>query len=221
MALLLRAITLPPERRESNPEGTRRVDVGGLTAWASELDETTAFGRDDLVHHHRLVSDIFARVDACLPARFPSWLDEAQLRTRQADLRARLERIKGCCELAITGTWPTSHDETRDATKIDSGRAYLAQRQRVFATSDSRLARASALADELERSVGAVIVDARRQLCPSSNVAFSLALLIQRASVEEALSRMARGAEDVRILVNGPWPPYTFAGVGREEQGDG
>ena len=220
MALLLRAITLPPERVEANPEGTLRLDAGGLTAWASEVDAAKTFGRDDLVLHHRIVSDIFAHVEACLPARFPSWFDADQLPSRRAELTARLERVKGCCEFAVTGAWVTSDDATRDDTQIDSGRAYLAQRLRRFATSDSRLARATELADELEASVGAEIVERRRQLCPSQGVALSLALLVKRTSGELVRSRLGHAVEDVRILVNGPWPPYTFAGVGRE-QGDG
>lgn len=220
MALLLRAITPLPERVVELDQLVR-VDVRDLSAWLSELhDANVRFGREDLLEHHRLVDEIFAQVEACLPARFPSWFDEAQLRTRHAELSAKLERVRGCCEFAVTGTWLTPADETRDDTKISSGRAYLAQRQRIYAASDKRLERAKDLAEELERRVRDDLIDLRRKLCPSPNVALSLALLVERTHVEEVRSRIGQTAEDVRILINGPWPPYTFAGVG-PEQGDG
>jgi hypothetical protein len=44
-------------------------------------------------------------------------------------------------------------------------------------------------------------------------VALSAALLVPRASAENVRKRIARTEQDVRILINGPWPPYTFADV--------
>lgn len=220
MALLLRAITLPTEDMVGVDQLVR-VDTFGITAWASELPSAEpSFSREDLLEHHRVLNEIFVRVESCLPARFPSWLDEAQLRARHAELSARLERVKGCCELAITGTWLTPENETRDNTQVGSGRAYLAQRQRTFAASDKRLKRAKELADGLERTIRDDLIDVREKLCPSPIVALSMALLVKSTSAEEVRWRVDRTTEDVRILVNGPWPPYSFAGVGRE-QGDG
>ena len=44
-------------------------------------------------------------------------------------------------------------------------------------------------------------------------VALSSAVLVARASAEDVKNRLIRAEQDVRILVNGPWPPYTFATV--------
>jgi hypothetical protein len=72
------------------------------------------------------------------------------------------------------------------------------------------------LADDLERELADVLLEARRQLCPSASVALSCALLLPVRQAEAARQRIPRSAADVRILVNGPWPPYTFASVNSE-----
>ena len=220
MALLLRAITPRPDPIVEIDQWVR-VDAGDLSAWASEVPNAeVTFDRQDLLEHHRLVSKIFGVVDASLPARFPSWFEEAQLRSRHAELSAGLKRVSGCCELAVTATWVAPQDAMRDHARIASGRAYLLQRQQIFAADEKRLDRANRLVDRLERDLGDRLVDVRRRVCPSPSVALSLALLVRRADVEAVQSALGGPVEDVRILLNGPWPPYSFASV-EPEQGDG
>ena len=223
MALLLRAITLPPTEVVAGVERLVRVDTAGLTAWATELPNSEPrFGHTDLLEHHRVVTDIFNRVEACLPARFPSWFDQERVLSRHAQLAAGLERVKGCCELAVTGVWLGGDDVPETVEGVASGRAYLARRQRAYASSDRRVARANQLAGEIGQRLGDAVVEARRKVCPSPTIALSLALLVKRTSldVEEVRATVGCTADDVRILVNGPWPPYTFADFG-SEQGDG
>jgi hypothetical protein len=198
--------------------------VDEWVAWVSDLpDESTRFERLDLIHHHEIVSQIHARADACLPARFPTCLaDEAALRReierRAAALSAALERVRGRSELAVTGVWlaglaggapqAASHNDTEGP-----GTHYLLARQRAIAGSDRRRARATEIAAETEALAGDLLVAAHRTVCPSPRLAFSSALLVPRDAAGGLSSRLSRAREDVRILVNGPWPPYTFANV--------
>jgi hypothetical protein len=93
----------------------------------------------------------------------------------------------------------------------------LLERQQAFAGSDQRRATATELAADLERAAGGALVDSRRRVCPSPEVALSEALLVARAGVAELKAKLTHPRQDVRILVNGPWPPYTFAAAMREE----
>jgi Gas vesicle synthesis protein GvpL/GvpF len=223
--LLLHAITVPPEVNrpvrglQGSPLGTLLVD--GLTAWTSLLATTTEpFTRADLLENHRVVSDVFTSVDACLPARFPTLLtDEASaldlLRRRRADLLARLKLVHGCCELAVTAVWTGRQDAALPALGASSpGQRYLLERQHAIAGSDRRRAHAAALATALIDAAGDDLMDSQARLCPSPIVALSAALLVKRANVEGVRSRLPHIEQGVRILVNGPWPPYTFAVVG-------
>ena len=214
MSLLLHAITTPPRFELAEP--LTRIDVGKLTAWATRTD-AEKFGRDDALRHHEVVCAIFEHVDACLPARFSTLVeDEATMRAqlaKQAEaLTAQLEMVRGAAELAVTAVW-TSLEVPPSVEADTPGRQYLLRRQAELTASEQRRAQATALAERLEREVGGALRAAERNITPSKEVALSLALLVERHTVDSVRERLARCVErDVRILVHGPWPPYTFVG---------
>jgi hypothetical protein len=224
MRRLLHAITSPETQPIDRP-GLRgaaliRVSDGPVVAWASVLHDTgESFDRRDLLEHHEIISQLHASVDACLPARFPTWLDDETLGQRRDQLVSALERVHGRCEVAVTAVWTTPDEEPVPAEASTPGVSFLRARQRHYTGSDRRRERARQLAAEIERSVGSSLVEVNCQVCPSAVVALSSALLVPRASVTDVIARLPRAQRDVRILVNGPWPPYTFAAIGgkREE----
>jgi hypothetical protein len=222
MRLLLHAITTS-EEAAVYPAGLRAqplivVPHAGLCAFASRFDAPPEnFGRADLLAHHDLISGLATQLDV-LPARFPTWLADEdtvrhELQCRQGDLRKALERVRGRVELAVTALWTTASDEVPPPEADTPGRKYLLGRRQAFSGSDQRHARARQLADQTERLIGADLVEVRHQVCPSATVALSSAVLVPRTSAENVKVRLARGERDVRILINGPWPPYTFADV--------
>jgi hypothetical protein len=188
----------------------------GVTTWTSEWSGLREFTREDVLDHHRVVGEVFAQVEACLPARFPTVVDAARLESlvaeKHANFESQLDKVRGRCELAITATWTTPEEPASVSAEISPGRRYLLERQRSLSVSERRRARASELADRIEREVD-VACDSHRQLCPSPTVALSLALLVPKSTAEAIKARLPRTGPDVRILVNGPWPPYTFASV--------
>jgi hypothetical protein len=222
---LLHAITTPDARPATDLHGLRglplervEVDVPGLVVWATNVPlEKERLGRADLLDHHRVISALHAQVAACLPARFPTELAEDALRQKRAELADALERVRGRAELAVTAVWtmPVEDEPAAEVEGATAGTRYLLQRRKVLVGSNSRRGRAREISDEVERLVGGQLADSRRQICPSREVAVSLALLVPRTDAEAVKMSLRRAAPDVRILVNGPWPPYTFAAFGR------
>lgn len=221
MRLLLHAITTA-EQPATVPNGLRggplvRVDEAGLAGWSTQFAEVNPrFGRTDLTENHDLISALHQQVGACLPVRFPTWSGDedalrADLRRRQAALTTALHAVRETCELAVTLLWTTSAETTLATPAATSGAQYLRARQQLYAGSDKRRARAHQLAEEIERAAGAALVAVRHQVCPSASVALSSALLIHRDCASGLMAILARRQDGVRILVNGPWPPYTFA----------
>jgi hypothetical protein len=214
--LLLRAISLPTDSFEGN---LVRLDVGGLTAWASNAaDWNQPFTREDLIEHHRIASEIHAGAEACLPVRFPTWFaDESELRqslmSRERDVAGQLERVRGCSEVAVTAEWTMAEEDAAPVEASTPGRQYLLERQRAVAGSERRRARAREIERNILDGVRTQIKDVQTRLCPSPNVALSTALLVARQTAHEVKGRLPRADRDVRILVNGPWPPYSFARV--------
>jgi hypothetical protein len=216
VGLLLYAITTPPAA-----EASRRIlTVNELTAWISpeRVPDAGPFTRTDLLEHHRVVTEIFEQVEGCLPARFPTVLVDAaavqrHLEERQGELTRQIEAVRGACELAVTAVW-TTDDAAPVVQATTPGREYMLRRQAELTASDERHARAEAVAAEIEHATGDALRDSERHVCPSHDVALSIALLVARPyadAVRERLGHVSR--RDVRILVHGPWPPYTFAGV--------
>lgn len=208
--LLVRAIGRP----DSHPGGRRVVDAGPLRAW---VDVPPAqMDRAALLEHHRVVEAL----GECLPVRFGTIVaDEValaeMLRGREVELLSTLDRLRGKRELAVTGLWVTA--EGKVEVTGGPGRRYMEHR-RARARLEQR---ARALAECVARAAGIADDDARHvvpdKTAPSGDggdkVAFSSALLIEagRAAEGRRLIEEMR-LEGVRLLVHGPWPPYTFAG---------
>jgi hypothetical protein len=184
------------------------------------ISEGTSLTREDLLDHHRVVTEVFARVDACLPARFPTVLDSARLEAlvaeRGSSLRQQLEAVRGACELAITAAWNAPEAKPSISSAGTPGTRYLRQRQNELTASEQRRARAGELAALLRDLVAHRAREVRIEICPSSGVALSAALLVPQVEAEEVQRQLPRAAPDVRILLHGPWPPYTFASVRSE-----
>jgi hypothetical protein len=223
MKLLLHAIA-SSEASAATTRGLRDhplaiVRHAELCAYATWFDPPSEpFGRADLLEHHAIISRLDRIVESVLPARFPTWFaDEealtAELGRRQTDLLEALERVRGRAELAVTAIWSEPAQQSPPPEAATPGRKYLLERQQAFAGTDKRRERAQALAEQTERLVGNDLVEVRHQLCPSATVALSSALLVPRGTAEMVKARLIRAEQDVRILVNGPWPAYTFATV--------
>lgn len=211
MSLLLCAITTPPTSEARL--ALVRLNVGAVVAWASHVESAAeGFTRADVLEHHRLVTQVFDRVDACLPARFPTVVeDEAvlrqQLEGQQAELTERLHAVRGACELAVTAVWTTASEAPSGLEGLTPGRRYMEERR----VGERRRVRALQAAEALESAAGHASRQVVRHLCPSKEIALSLGLLVERAEGGEVKLRLAtQRLDDVRILVNGPWPPYSF-----------
>ncbi|HEY3063969.1 MAG TPA: GvpL/GvpF family gas vesicle protein [Chloroflexota bacterium] len=219
MSLLLHAI-VPADPAAPRPAC---VSTDRLSACATDWDQRP-LTRAEMLAHHGLVSRLHVEHEACLPARFPTVVaDAAALRAllvrREPELLGNLERVRGRTELAVTAVW-TQQSAAEPMASTTPGRQYLLQRQRDFHSADAQRAIAAEIADAVERALGADVVEAQRKLCPRPDTALSLALLVPRAGAQQLVERVPDADElrGVRILVNGPWPPYSFVAlVTREE----
>jgi hypothetical protein len=194
-------------------------ETGGLGLWSTEWAPDIKLERPDALEHHRLVERICA-AQPCLPVRFgtafaTSAEARASLDQRAPALRAALARVAGKSELALTLLW---REPSAPPVAIESvggpGRKYMEARRAEFAAREGRQARAK---DLVERVIAELAIERQlvwHETCTSENVAVSLAVLVptELAGTRRAeLEQIAAGFADVVPVVNGPWPPYTFA----------
>jgi len=193
-------------------------EAGDLGLWSTEWAPEIKLERPDALEHHRLVERICA-AQPCLPVRFGTAFatsDDARasLDKRAAALHAALTRVAGKTELALTLLWRESPGPLLIESAAGPGRQYMEARRAEFAAREARRARAETMVD---RVVAELAIDRQlvwHETCTSDNVAVSLAVLVptERAAERKAeLERVAARFPDVIPVLNGPWPPYTFA----------
>jgi len=162
------------------------------------------------------------------------------LRAREEALLAALARVEGKVELAVSCLWregtlseraapvgplanaalnPQHHPLRGYPTLNPSegeGTRYLLRRRLEIEAREARERRARELGDSVERAAGVAGEDAQHRVCPSEAVAVSSALLVAREGADQAVARLRELGDrvaDVEVVVNGPWPPYSFAGI--------
>jgi hypothetical protein len=226
MTLVAHAITPAPAVRSPGEPGLRGLPlelsrVGDLAMWSTRWDRANKLEPRDALDHHRIVERI-CRAQPCLPVRFGTvFADEgeasASLEKRAAQLRASLGRVAGRSELALTLLWrDPSATSGAPASASGPGRRYLEERRAQMAERESRKRRAEALAERVIAELATERPLVWHDTCTAEAVALSLAVLVPTPDVETSkakLARIAGGFSDVNAIVNGPWPPYTFAGI--------
>lgn len=206
MSLLLHAI-VPAEPVALSEPALHGIRAGAVVGFVSGQDA-------DPAEHHRRITLLHERFSACLPARYGSRLEDAaalrrRLTDKQEQLYAALERVRGRCELAITGVW----SRVPEIAEGGAGQRYLRQRQAQWRIAEQ-------LADQIEHQVATQANEVQRKLMPRPGVALSLAVLVPREAAGAVLEHVTSiGEQDgVRILVNGPWPAYSFASLDLREE---
>jgi hypothetical protein len=226
VTLIAHAIAASPPAALST-EGLRgrtlawfEADGTGLGLWGTDWPSDRKLERQDALEHHRLVERICA-AQPCLPVRFGTVFEteaaaRASLDERAGALRLALARVAGKSELALTLLWRDEPVFTEAASADGPGRRYMEERRAERAARESRRARAEAI---VERIVADLVIDRPsvwHETCTTPSVAVSLAALVPAERALERkneLTRIAAGFPDVTSVVNGPWPPYTFARI--------
>ena len=229
MTLLAHAIAAAPPASISH-EGLRGrplswSEAGGLGLWSTDWAPDIKLERPDALAHHLLVERICA-AQPCLPVRFGTAFatsDDARasLDKRAAALRGALTRVAGKSELALTLLWSEnsagSATRPRSVTEVSGpGRDYMEARRAEFAAREARGARAESLVEQVIADLAIERQLVWHETCTSENVAVSLAVLVPTEHSLERKSELVRIAgqfTDVVPVVNGPWPPYTFARI--------
>jgi gas vesicle protein GvpL/GvpF len=195
-------------------------EAGDLGLWSTEWAPDIKLERPDALEHHRLVERICA-AQPCLPVRFGTAFASSadarsSLENRAEALRGALARVAGKSELAMTLLWRDRSQPIAVERAEGPGRQYMEKRRAEYLVREARRSRAESLVDAV---VAELAIDRQlvwHETCKTENVAASLAVLVptERARERKAeLERIAAAFPDVIAVLNGPWPPYTFAGT--------
>jgi hypothetical protein len=192
-----------------------------LTLWVDLQETAPPATLESVKAHHAVVRAAWSAAPACLPARFGQWFpDRAGLEERVTRIGPALERallsVRGAGEHGIRVLDPETGEESRVSEPVPprTGREYLESLERKNRARETRGDRARALAGRLEAALDGVVRAQRAEPLLTRHGLLSVAHLVSSDREEAYAKRLADFREEhqeLRFLVTGPWPPYSFA----------
>ena len=179
--------------------------------------------------HHEAVVEAVRRQGPGLPVRFGTVFPDATavagaLSERYTQLAADLDRLGDKVELGLTALWAEPPcdagaasvpiGETEPGAR-GAGARYLRARAAEFQRDEAQRTRAATIARILDQVVGPWALERRESLLPTPGVAVRMLYLLDPSAVDafrRAFDAWRRSAREVRLLLSGPWPPYSFVG---------
>jgi hypothetical protein len=198
-------------------EPLRAVRCGSLIAVAGAVDRAPPIDAASLREHDQTLRRLADLVDAVLPVRFCTVVDDEQaladlLAPRSAELGEALALVAGREQMTLRlyGERPLADPDPRPATAEGGpGTRYLTERLRQ----ERRLDATPEIA-ALRRALAALVVDERVERHDTPPLLASLYHLVERGTSPRYLAALASARADLGDLVarpSGPWPPYAFA----------
>ena len=203
-----------------------KVPWRGLAAVTGYVPNDTMAVSAEAVLQHEGVVETVRQHGPALPVRFGTVFRDATavaaaLAQRYEPLAADLQRLGAKVELSLTAIWATPRgDDVRAIDHVDAARAahtagaqYLLARAAELRREDALNEQARGVARELDTVLGWLAIERRVALLPKPGIAVRAAYLLDPADVSafrEAFEAIRGTRGELRVLLTGPWPPYSF-----------
>ena len=177
--------------------------------------------RKNALAHHEVVRSITEQTTP-LPARFGTVVTIEQLRnyvsTHHQAIKAKLAHVRGGIEMTVRMIQSIAGAETSELSKnVGPGTAFLLEKRREILRDEAGAAQKGHLSAWLRENLGELIKDEKISVTASETVVLARAdHLIERVNVQEYRTKMAKAIQErpeIRFMVSGPWPPYSFANI--------
>jgi hypothetical protein len=216
-------------------EDVSRLEFGAA-ALRANLEDLAGLDRTARAHHG--VISAAAGRGPVVPMRLATVYSRDEgvtvtLRDRAADLREALGRLRARSEWGVkayaAGPRQAPVDQASSAGQ-GPGAAYLQRRQAQLAARQDSLAAATASARVVHAELERLCVAARLHPPQSAQLTGQRAAMVMNAAYLVADARASDFAvavtgltarhQDIRLILTGPWPAYSFAGVSDAVTGD-
>jgi hypothetical protein len=194
--------------------------VEDLAVWVSRLDRPQP-SVTAVQAHNRVAEAAITEAVTPVPLRFGQWLeDEAALRRavgeRLSDYRAQLAQFAGCLEFGLRLIDPAGAEKARDVhtSARTSGREYMQALRESSRLAEQQRQRAEQVRARVQESLRDLVRAERVQDERTAHAVVTLSHLVARPQFDEYRARARRLRTvfpELRLLLSGPWPPYSFA----------
>jgi hypothetical protein len=204
--------------------GTSRFSAQGLAILHVQAPpDALSPGLETIEAYASTVASLHAR-ETILPLRFGSLHESLAsfddwLRVRSEEWQALLDEVEGCDEVGLRVLLDPGEQAVRAAPRIASdrpGTAYLHALKTRHDASNCFLEAASRMADLLQDALAGTFRQSTiENPGPGRERLLSLNYLVPRPSLVQFRKAFEpfRGQNSARMLMTGPWPPYSFAGT--------
>ncbi len=209
----------PPTLRGVEDAPVEVRDAGPLVCWLSTLAAAPEATLDRIRRHDAVVEAALAAGVTPLPLRWGQWASSEEalattLRERQEAYLKTLEMVAGAVEFGVRILDPVRAPASPPvATGASTGTAYMRTLLAQAASRRAVDARGQEIASKIRAVLGAIIRQERIDALPSRHGVVSVAHLVTRREEEAyraGVERVRRERPELRFLVTGPWPPYSF-----------
>lgn len=225
-AIVGRGTPLPPAGSCAAANELAIVPWRELAAVTRRIGEGHATFTMEAVMHHEAVVEAVRQQGPALPVRFGTLLRDAAsvasaLAERYDALVDDLQRLGDKVELSLTAIWSTEPLGSEPAPALDApanghqsaGAHYLKARAAELRRHEGLEERARTIAERLDHTLSGHSLERRVSLLPKSRIAIRTAYLLEPSGVgafRAAVETVRRTLTEMRVLLTGPWPPYTF-----------
>jgi hypothetical protein len=196
------------------------VPIGEVALWVSRLPRPTGTV-EQITAHNKVVEAAVTDEVTPVPLRFGQWLDDepawhAAMADKTASYKEKLQEFSGCLEFGIRVLDPNAPTGARDVQQpaAASGYEYMQALRESSKLANQRRVVADQARQQIHNSLQHLVRAEREEEPRTPHAVITLSHLVARPHFEEYRER-ARGLREVlpelRLLLSGPWPPYSFA----------
>jgi hypothetical protein len=231
-AILRREASIPADLAGLNDAPLSLVSWLELAVAVSPIEGTRIAPTPASLLRHEAVVERLCQAGPALPVRFGTILADAQavvqaLAGQYEVLCSDLARVGDKVELGLTILWGTTAAQDEAASEQQTawtsdtpadgtpgaGTRYLQARLAYYRREAARKNTIKLLLADLEQRLRPYALEQRTSMLPGPRLAARAAYLVhpdQVKAFQQAVDELRQGHPDLRWLISGPWPPYSF-----------
>lgn len=203
------------------------ISCGAINAVVSEHgSERAEVTRDNVIAHEEIINRALAGATP-IPCRFGTIVTAGDLRNYVYSHNSKLEtlfaKVRGAVEMnirvirdktAIKGESAVAVSATQSRETLSPGRAFLLSRQREIRGDETLRKDADEIASWLDDRLSDLARETSMSVRPAEALVIKAAHLVERSQIDlyrERVRSVRKERIDLRFMMSGPWPPYSFA----------
>jgi hypothetical protein len=196
------------------------LEVGEVGLWVSRTERPKVSVEAVQAHNAVVEAAVTERVTP-VPLRFGQWVEDLdKLRSLAAEhagqYRSSLDHFAGALEFGMRLIDPHAPDEAQEvrASEAATGREYMQALRESSRLADQRRVYSESVEARVRELMRDIVRDEKVETAQTRHAVLTVSHLVAREHFDEYRER-ARQIRTVfpalRLLLSGPWPPYSFA----------